>query len=739
MRNVRARTSTLALLLLLLAGAVSPALAQQLTVERLFGTDEFAVRGIGPIQWIEGGARYTMLRPDSAGVLDLVAEDPVGGTLVLARGATMVRTEGGDPIDIEDYWWSADERRLLLFTNSERVWRQNTLGEYWVYDLDTERLTPVSPEGKQMFAKFSPDGSRVGFVRDNDLWVMDVASGQVTRLTHDGSATIINGTTDWVYEEEFDLRDAWRWSPDGRRIAFWRFDQSAVGEFPLLDYMQLYEEPMELRYPKAGTPNSTVRIGVVDVASGETTWIEPGAGEWEYIARMDWAGSSDELTFQRLPRWQNRIDVMIADARTGESRVLFSDTDSAWVDVDDDMTWIDDGRRFIWSSERDGWNQLYLHDRDGSVVRQITSGDWDVTAFHGVDEEAGWVYFSAAERSPLERHLYRIRLDGTGMRRITREPGTHSVSMAPGGDHFIDVYSTAENPPVTRLHRADGTLVRELRENGQVRRNLASARVRSPEFFTMEAEDGTTLNGWMIKPPNFDASRRWPVLMYVYGGPGSQTVTDGWGGFRYLWHQLLAERGYIVASVDNRGTGARGRDFRKIVYQDLGAWESRDQVAAAQWLGSLPYVDRDRIGIWGWSYGGYMTALAMMKEGAPFRAGISVAPVTDWRLYDTIYTERFMRTPQANPEGYERSAPTAHAARLEGDLLLIHGTGDDNVHYQNAVQLTDALIEAGKQFDLMFYPNRTHSIAGGNTRVHLFTLMTEWLAEHLPAGAAPAT
>lgn len=730
-RPVRAALRSLTALALLLPLAL-PAGAQQLTVERLFGSADFAVRGLGPVQWIDDGGRFTYIqRGTERGVTDLVAESPEGGTVVLAQGRTMVNTAGGDPITIEDYWWSDDQQRVLVFANSERVWRDNTLGEYYVYDVPSERLIPVSTEGKQMFAKLSPAGDQVGYVRDNDLYVFDVASGRTTRLTDDGSDVIINGTTDWVYEEEFGLRDAWRWSPDGRKIAFWRLDQSPVGTFQLLDYMELYEDPMVMRYPKAGTDNSTVRLGIADVASGQVTWIEPGDGEWEYIARMDWAGSPDAVVFQRLPRLQNRIDVMMADAATGESRLLFSETDPAWVDVDDDMTWLDDGRSFIWSSDRDGYNHLYLYGRDGRVQRQLTRGAWDVTAFHGVDEDDGWVYFSATERSPMERHLYRIRLDGSGMERITREPGTHGITMAPGGEHFIDVYSTIEKPPVTRLHRADGTLVRVLRENEGVERRLEQANVRTPEFFQFETGDGVTLNGWMIMPPDFDESRRYPVMMYVYGGPGSQTVTNGWGGVRYLWHQLLAERGYIVASIDNRGTGGRGRDFTKIVYRNLGDWETRDQIAGARHLASLPYVDADRVGIWGWSYGGYMTALALMKGGDVFRAGVSVAPVTDWRLYDTIYTERFMQTPELNPEGYRESAPTEHAEGLEGELLLVHGTGDDNVHYQNTVQLVDALIAADKQFDFMIYPNRTHSIAGGNTRVHLFRMMTDWVLENL--------
>ena len=711
----------------------APVAAQtELTVERIFDAGDFDVRSVGPIQWLGEDGRFTFVR-GSGGLTDLVAEEPGGRQLVLAAGRTLVSSDGADTLAIENYAWSNDGRRLLVFTNTQRVWRQNTRGEYWVYDTRTRRATPVSTTGRQMFAKFSPDGSKVGFVRDNDIYVVDLESGQERRLTTDGSETIINGTTDWVYEEELDLRDAWRWSPDGTRIAFWQFDQSGVPQFPMLDYMQVYADPAMLRYPKAGAPNSRVRLGVVALDGGGIGWIDPGPGDWEYIARMEWDPAADRIIFQRLPRHQNRIDVMAADPRSGESRLLFSDSDSAWVDVDDDMTWLSDGRQFVWSSERDGYNHLYIHDRNGRIVRQVTRGQWDVTAFHGVDASGQWLFFTATAESPLQRHLYRVRIDGSGFERITQEPGTHAINMSPGATHYIDSYSTAFHPPVISLHRADGTRVRVLEDNAAVNVRIAETGMTRPEFMQFETSDGVTLNAYLIRPPDFDASRRYPVLMYVYGGPGSQTVVDSWGGVRYLWHQMLAQQGYIVASIDNRGTGARGRDFRKIVYRNLGHWEVHDQIEGANWLASLPYVDDDRIGIWGWSYGGYMTALTMMRGGERFRAGISVAPVTDWRLYDTIYTERFMRTPEENPEGYRVSAPIHHAADLTGDMLLVHGTGDDNVHWQQTVQLADALIEADKDFGFMAYPNRTHSISGGNARVHLYRQMTNWVREHLGA------
>jgi dipeptidyl-peptidase 4 len=704
----------------------------QLSVERIFATADFRNQTLPAIQWMRDGQRYTFVGDGG----DLVVENAASGqreTIVAAAG--LLPQGAQRPIDIEDYEWSRDERKLLVYTNSQPVWRSNTKGQYYVWDLDRRTLTPASTQpGWQQFAKLSPDGSRVGFVRDNDLFVTDLATGRETRLTHDGSEQIINGTFDWVYEEELGLQDGWRWSPDGRRIAFWRMDQSRVGTFHMIQETDsLYAQPVALRYPKAGTPNPVARIGVVGVEGGATTWMDTGTDPEALLARMEWAASSGEVVVQRMNRIQNRIDVLMADAATGRSRTLFSETDPAWIDIGNGLfAWVNGGRQFLWSSERDGYRHLYLYNRDGSVARQLTRGEWDVTRVMGVDSAGGWVYFGAAEEGPTQRHVYRVRLNGRGgVQQLSREPGTHNATLSPAGTYYLETYSTISTPMVTRLHRADGTQVRVLAENARLKATVAALNVRAPEFLTIPGADGTPLNAWMIKPADFDPARRYPVLMYVYGGPGSQTVTDAWGGSRYLWHQMLAQRGYIVVSVDNRGTGARGHDFEKSVYMDLGAKESADQIAAAVWLAQQPFVDATRLGIWGWSYGGYMTSFTLTRPGSPFKAGIAVAPVTDWWLYDTIYTERFMRTPQENAEGYRRSAPVNAAADLRGRLLLVHGTGDDNVHFQNSVRLANALQNAGKQFTFMAYPNRNHSISGGRTSVHLFTMMTDWLEQNL--------
>jgi dipeptidyl-peptidase 4 len=724
----RIRPALAALLSLAFVARVGAA-QQELTLQRIFATTDFRPQMLPAVRWMADGQRYSFVASEG-GRTDLVAEDArTGQRTRLVDGARLVRPSG-ETIAIEDYEWSADESKLLIYTRSQAVWRGNTKGEYWVLELASGRLTPASTRpGWQQFAKLSPDGSRVGFVRENNLFVTDLATGQETQLTRDGGENVINGTFDWVYEEELGVQDGWRWSPDGRSIAFWQIDQSAVRSFHwIADTDSAYSRTVSLRYPKAGAPNPTARVGVVAAAGGQVRWMDVGPDREQYLARMEWAPTG-ELMIQRLNRRQNRLDVLLADVATGVTRTLFTDTDSAWVEVDDDFTWIGGGRQFLFSSERDGYNHLYLVDRDGGV-RQLTRGPWDVLSVVAVDERGGWIYFDANEEGPTQTHLYRVRLNGTAFEQITTERGTHRVAIASGSPYLLDLYSQAAAPPATRLLTTDGRLVRVLVDNAPMRQAIAALGLSAPEFITIPGADGTPLQAFVIRPPGFDPARKYPVLMYVYGGPGSQSVRDAWGGSRYLWHQHLAQRGYVVVSVDNRGTGGRGAAFRRATYLRLGIRETEDQVAAAHWLGRQPWVDPARIGIWGWSYGGFMTSSAMLTPGSPFRAGIAVAPVTDWHLYDTIYTERFMRTPQENGEGYRITAPVHMAANLRGRFLLIHGTGDDNVHFQNAVQLVDALQEAGKQFQFMAYPDRNHAIAGGRS-LHLYTLMTDWLTQNL--------
>ena len=717
-------------------GLVRPLLAQELTVERILTSGELYATSLPELSWTPDGGRFTFISPGSQdGTTDLLAHDVRAGEYVrMVDGSNLVPPGEEEPIPIEGYQFSPDGGRLLIATRTEYVWRDRTKGYYYVYDLSTGTLEALSDHPDfQQFAKFSPDGTRIGFVRNNDIFVKDLETGEERRLTHDGEPDrIFNGTFDWVYEEELDLQDGWRWSPDGESIAFWQLDDAPVETMVYdLEYLELYPDPVTVPYPKAGTDNPEARIGVVEVESGEIRWMNTEGEADEYLVRMDWADGPDELVIQRLNRLQNRLEVLLADAESGESRVVLTETSETWVDVDRHFRWLDGGRRFLWSSERDGYNHLYLYERSGELVRQLTTGDWVVTTPVEVDHDGGWVYFLAHREGPLTTNLYRVRTSDGTVERVTEGEGTHEVQMNPQATWFLDTRSRAGVPPTTTLRRADGQAVRTLVDNQDLEARLDSLGVRRPEFFTFTTADSVELNAWMIRPPDFDESREYPVVLYVYGGPGVQTVTDQWTGFTYLWHQLLAERGYIVASIDGRGTPGRGREFEEVVYGRLGELETRDQLAAADHLASLEYVDSDRIGIYGSSYGGYMTLLAMMKGEGRFRAGISRAPVTDWKLYDTIYTERFMGLPSENPEGYRESAPLTHAADLQGSLLLLHGTGDDNVHFQNSVQLVRILQEEAKQFDFMIYPYGTHAIRGLGPNIHLYGMMLDFFLEEL--------
>jgi dipeptidyl-peptidase-4 len=669
---------------------------------------------------------------------------------------------------VEGYEWSPDGRRLLVFANAQRVWRLNTRGDYWVLDAadgapasgtrtggPLRRLGgPGAAPASLMFAKFSPDGGRVAYVRANDLYVEDLAGGAVTRLTTDGSRTRINGTFDWVYEEELSLRDGFRWSPDGRRIAYWQLDAAGVRDFLLLNTTDsLYSYAVPVQYPKAGTDNSAARVGVVDAAGGPTRWLAvPGDPRQHYLARMDWAANSDEVVVQQLDRRQHALAVMLGDARTGTVRTVLTERDSTWVDVVNDVRWLDGGRRFTWTSERDGWRRLYAVSRDGRAAAPLTpafdlhnpAAATGAPYVAAVDSAAGWLYFAASPDAPTQLYLYRARLDGRGRaERVTPagRPGTHTYDVAPGARWAIHRFSAFGAPPVTELVRLpDHAVVRTLEDNAALRGRLAGVARGAARFVRLPTRDGVPLDAWVMTPPDLDARRRYPVLFHVYGEPWSQTALDAWGGSDYLWHLLLTQRGYVVASVDNRGTPApRGRAWRKSVYGAVGVLASQDQADAARALARLAYIDSTRVGVWGWSGGGSMTLNLLFRSPELYRVGMSVAPVADQRLYDTIYQERYMGLPHENADGYRRSSPLTYAGNLRGDLLVVHGTGDDNVHYQGTERLVDALVAANRPFTMMAYPNRTHCICEGvGTSRHLRALLTRYLETHLPSGPAPA-
>jgi dipeptidyl-peptidase-4 len=737
--------SILALLLPPAAGGQE----RQLTLEDLFASAEFFPDRFGPAEWLDEG-RYTTLEPSRArrGGVDIVAyRAATGERELLIPASELVPAGASRPLEVEGYSWSEDGSKLLVFTNTRRVWRTNTRGDYWVLDREAGtliRMGTFAPEATLMFAKFSPDGERVAYVQANNLYVEDLSDGSITQLTHDGSRTIINGTFDWVYEEEFSLQDGFRWSPDGTRIAYWQLDADGIRDFLLINNTDsLYSFTVPIQYPKAGTTNSAARIGVVSAGGGQTRWMAlEGDPRNHYPARMEWAASSDEVVIQYLSRLQNKLQIILGDAASGEVRTILTETDEAWLDVVDDLVWLDRGGRFTWISERDGWRRVYRVNRDGTGTIPLTPAGADVQRVVQVDEVGGWLYYMASPSDPKASFLYRVPLGGSPgeAQRLTPEDsgGTHQYQVAPGAGWAIHTSSTFDDPPVIDFvalprHRTVRTLV----SNSRLRSSVQRVRSGQVEFFRVEIDGGVELDGWMMKPADFQPGRRYPVLVHVYGEPAGQTVRDAWGGSRMLWHHYLTQKGYVVLSMDPRGTPApRGRDWRKVVYGEIGTHASHDVAMGMRALLDLhEFLDPDRIAIWGWSGGGSQTLNCMFRYPEIFGTGMSVAPVPDQRYYDTVYQERYMGLPQDNAEGYAKGSPITYADGLEGNLLLVHGTGDDNVHYQGTEALINRLIALGKQFDMMAYPNRTHGIyEGEGTTLHVYTLLTRYLMDHVPAG-----
>ena len=719
-----------------------------LTLDRIFTSTEFRSETFGPARWLNDGSAYTTLEASTTNrdARDIIRyETASGARSVLISATSLVPSGASAPLVIDDYAWSKDGRKLLVFTNTKQVWRQNTRGDYWVFDVALKKLSQVGKNAGAstlMFAKFSPDGTRVGYVRENNLYVEDLATGRITQLTRDGSKRIINGTFDWVYEEELDLRDGWRWSPDGRSIAYWQLDTEGVPDYYLINNTDsLYPKIITIQYPVAGQTNSAGRVGVVSAAGGITRWLQvPGDPRNNYIARMNWAGNSAEIILLQLNRRQNALNVSLGNASTGQVRTILNEKDDAWVDIDvDDIPWLSDGRRFLWLSERDGWRHVYVATRAGGDPVLITRGPFDVISIEGVDEKTGWLYYIASPDNATQRYLYRTKLSGNGeTERVSpaARAGSHTYSIAPNASWAFHTYSTISSPPVVELVRLpDHQVVRVLAANSPTIARVKELDITLPEFIKADIGGGVTLDGWMIKPPHFDSSKRYPVLIYVYGEPASQTVTDRWASTRYLWHQMLAQHGYLVMSFDNRGTPApKGRAWRKVVYRKIGVLAAEEQAAAARVVRSWPFVDPKRIAIWGWSGGGSMTLNQMFRYPDIYQLGMSVAPVTDQHFYDTIYQERYMGLPQDNEADYRAGSPVTHAAGLSGKLLIVHGSGDDNVHYKGTEVLVNVLIANKKQFTMMEYPNRRHDISQGQgTTRHLFQLLTNYLETNLPA------
>jgi dipeptidyl-peptidase-4 len=744
------RLHPLAVTLAIVVGA--PALAAQqdsslVTLERLFNSDDFSPEFFGPARWLRDSGYTTFERAPQGRGRDLVRTDPATGQKQVLLAASRLVPQGDSlPLPVENFTFSTDGKQVLLYTNSRRVWRQNTRGDYWVLEVATGKLRKLGgSEAKPstlMFAKFSPQADRVAYVRENNLYVERVKDGKITQLTKDGSRTTINGTFDWVYEEEFDDRDGFRWSPDGKRIAYWQLDASGVRDFLLINNTDsLYSFTIPVQYPKAGTTNSACRVGVVDANGGKTRWIEtPGDPRNTYIARMEWAANSEEVVLQHFNRLQDTLQLMLGDAKSGKVRTILTDQDSAWVDVVDDMRWLDGGKRFTWVSERDGWRHMYTVGRDGSDMRLITPGNLDIAQVLTIDEAGGWVYYSASPDNPTQRYLYRAKLDGSApAERLTPadQPGTHNYSIAPGAVWAFHYYSAFGVPTVTELiHLPDHKVVRTLVDNAKLKKTVAQLKRGPMSFFRVDAGNGVSLDGYVMRPPGFDSTLKYPVLFTVYGEPAGQTVLDSWGYEDYLWHLMLTQQGYVVMSLDNRGTPSlRGREWRKCIYRKFGLLVSEDQAGAARAIGRWKWVDSTRLGVWGWSGGGSTTLNVLFRDPDVYRMGMAVAPVPDVHLYDTIYQERYMGLPQQNEEDYKRSSPLNFAANLKAKLLVVHGSGDDNVHYQGTERLINALVAANRPFTMMEYPNRTHGIfEGEGTTLHLYSLLTRFVEENLPPG-----
>ena len=721
----------------------------------------FRIKSLGPVRWQQNGSGYLALEPSAAkpGVVEIVRYDANTGERSIMVSAERLTPPGASaPLTVEEFDLSTDEQKLLIFTNSARVWRSNTRGDYWVIDLKSWALKKLGGDAKPstlMFAKFSPDGSRVGYVRENNIYVEDLSSSNIKQITTDGTRYIVNGTFDWVYEEELFCRDGFRWSPDGKQIAYWQLDSEGVKEMKLInDTAELYPVVTTFPYPKAGETNSAARVGVVSSSGGATRWFDiAGDPRNNYLPRMEWAANSNEVIIQQLNRLQNTNNVMLGDAQTGKVRSVLTEKDDAWVDtawgeIDwdkqglarGDVEWVADGRRFLLASERDGWRHIYSISREGSDVKNLTPGNFDVINVERVDNNNGWIYFEASPDNATQKYLYREPLDGSGkLERLTpaSQAGTHSYNISPRGDIAIHTFSTFTTVPTTDIVRIpQNTVIRTLIDNREVQDRIAKLKQTRAEFFKVDIGEGVQLDGWMIKPPDFDSQKHYPVLFYVYGEPWGQTVLDSWGGRNELWHMMLAQQGYIIASVDNRGTPApRGRAWRKIIYRKMGIVNSQDQANAARAISKWPFVDPSRIGIWGWSGGGSSTLNAMFRYPDVYSVGLSVAPVPVLRYYDTIYQERYCGLPQDHADEYKQSSPITFAGNLKGQLMIVHGTGDDNVHYQGTEALINALVAANKQFRMMAYPNRSHGIyEGPGTTRHLYTLFTRFITENLAPG-----
>lgn len=699
---------------------------KEITVEDLWQDYTFSAKSVAGFNFLQDGKHYTRLQENTIKKYDLTTGDFVADIL---EGDGLSGQSGFNG-KMASYALSDDEKKIMIKSESEQIYRRSSKAKFFVYDIDEKSLSSVwDGEGKIGYATFDPTASRVAFTHKNNLYFRDLASGNITQITTDGQFNkIINGSTDWVYEEEFAFAKAFFWSPDGMKIAFIRFDENAVREFTMTRFNgELYPVYETFKYPKVGEKNALVSAHTYCIKQKETNKVDIGAEDDIYIPRLKWTKDKNKLVVFKMNRHQNDLTLYQVDTKNNKSSVLLNEKNKYYIDITNNLTFLDDKKHFLWTSEKDGYNHIYLYDMKGNEVSALTSGAYDVTEFYGVDEKENKIYYQAAEKSALRREIYEVDLKGSNKRMITKKEGSNSGQWSSTFDYYVNTYSTINIAPTYTVHDRSGKEIRVIEDNAGMQSLQRDYGVSPVDFFTFETSDGVSLNGWMIKPKDFDPAKKYPVFMTQYSGPGSQQVTDGWKGNNYWWYQQIAQNDYIVACVDPRGTGGRGEEFKKMTYLQLGKYETIDQIEAGKYLGGLDYTDAKRIGIYGWSYGGYMSSLCILKGNDVFKSAIAVAPVTSWKWYDSIYTERYMRTLSENEKGYTDNSPVYFADQLKGNYLLIHGIADDNVHYQNAAEMINALISANKQFDTYSYPNRNHGIYGDGARLHLWTKMNDFI------------
>ncbi len=702
---------------------------KEITLEDLWTKGTYKAKSVPGFNFLSNGKQYTSLEKNAIFGYDITSGEKVETIL---EGSSLKNVNGFSG-NIEKYTFSADEQKIILEENKEAIYRRSSMADVYIYDRKSKILIKVYEFGKISNVSLSADGSKAAFVYQNNLYYRDLYKNNITQITLDGKKNnTINGMCDWVYEEEFGFTQAYEWSGDGQKIAFIRFDESQVPEFIMPMYEDgVYPRYETFKYPKVGEKNAEVKVFVHDTKSGKTNDALLGNLSDMYIPRIKWTQDPNVLCVTKLNRLQNLLQLYLIDAKSKKASILLEEKNKYYIDIHDHLTFLQDGKHFIWTSEKSGYNSIYLYNMQGQEVKHITEGNYDVSEMYGIDEKKSTIYFKTAEISPIEQHVFSIRLDGKNMQDLTPAPGSNNVQFSPTYEYFSWSNSTANSPTTTAVYKINGDKVRMLQDNAALKGVMKDYNVQPIEFFQFTTSEKIKLNAWQIKPANFSADKKYPLLITQYSGPGSQSVTDSWKGSDYWWYQMLAQHGYMIVCVDPRGTGGRGEEFKKMTYLQLGKYETMDMIETAKYFGNLPNVDKSRIGIFGWSYGGYMSSLAILKGADVFKAAIAVAPVTNWKWYDSVYTERYMRTLKDNEAGYKENSPVYFADLLKGNYLLLHGTADDNVHFQNSVEMANALINANKQFETYYYPNRNHGIYGGNARLHLYTKMTDFIYSKL--------